>query len=734
MNEFTFRRPQLAGVAPGTDEQDPNRESAPARVIPPTVVRYFRLAQRWKWLLIGMTITSLLLGLVVTLLMTPQYTATATIEIQRESARIVNVQGVEPEASPIDQEFYQTQYGLLRAQTLANQVVNDLRLYENANFFQMYGDAKTAEEIQQGPQGAASSRAERVRDATKILLRNIEVDPTRLSRLVTLHFTSPDPTFSANVVNAWTRLFIETSLSRRFEATAYARRFLEERLGQLRQRLQESERDLVRYAANERIISIPANTQGGATVERPLVAEDLAAANGELNAATAARVAAQSRLRAPGGTTTEALSNQTISELRTQRTQLAADRVRLLAQFEPDYPPAQALADQIAELDRALAREETRIRDTLRTTFESAEARENASRSRVRGLEGSLLDLRGRTIQYNIFEREVDTNRQLYDALLQRYKEIGVAGGVGVNNISVVDPAQVPEKPSSPRILINLFLAGLFGVAAGVGLALLFDQADEAISDPRELEDKLGLPLLGAIPRSADDEPIADLDDPKSDLVEAYLSAQTRLAFTTDHGVPRTLAVTSARPGEGKSTTVYALARTLARTSRRVVVVDADMRSPSQHVIFGVDNDRGLSNYLSGGEGGAKSIHAPPAAMGVSVMTAGPTPPNAAELLTSARFGQLIEELASEFDHVIVDAPPIMGLADTPLIATKVEGSIFVIQSRKTRATVAQMALERLRASRARVVGGVLTMFDSKRAEYGYGYEYGYGERDGQTT
>ena len=697
----------------------------------PALLQLLRIANRRKWVLISSIAVALVLGLLLTLLMTPKYTAASTIEIQRESARVVNVQGVEPESSPADMEFYQTQYGLLRSDTLAQRVATELRLYDNPAFFETFRLKKIADDLRQG--GArpnAADRNERIRIAARILLVHMVLDPQRLSRLVVLQFTSPDPALSAKVVNTWTRLFIETSLGRRFEATSYARKFLEDRLEQLRKKLEESERALVQYAANEKFVTIPGNAQGGATTERPVLAENLAVFNSELNAATSARLSAESRLRGTGALP-EAVSNQGIADLRTRRAQLAAERAKMLAQFKPDYPPAQALSDQIADMDRSIAREESQVREALQSNYASAVSRENSLRGRVTGLEADLLDLRRRTIQYNIFQRDVDTNRQLYDALLQRYKEIGVAGGVGVNNISIVDPAQVPEKPSSPNLILNLMVAGLLGALAGAGLALLLEQSDDAISDPRELEEKLGLPLLGAIPKSRED-PLADLEDPKSELVEAYLSVQARLAFSTEHGVPRTLAVTSTRAGEGKSTTAYALARSLSRTGRKVIIVDADMRSPSQHGFFQTENDCGLSNFLSGTDDIPSLVKQ--SGSGLTLMAAGPPPPNAAELLTSERLRLLVSKLASAYDHVIIDAPPVMGLADTPLIASRAEGCIFVIESHKTRASVAEVAISRLQASTVRMLGGLLTLFDKRRADYGYGYDYGNGERGTQAA
>jgi uncharacterized protein involved in exopolysaccharide biosynthesis len=337
---------------------------------PPLLIRYLNVVKRWKWLLVGAVAVAVTIGLVTTLLMTRQYTASATLEIRRESDRIVNVEGVQPEARGVDMEFYDTQWGLLRSPSLAERVAVQLRLHEDAAFFDLFGETDPAEELQttSATRASAQVREKRIREAGKILLENVTISPDRRSRLVQVMFTSPDPSLSMRVANAWGDAFIETSLERRFEATSYARRFLEGRLEQLRERLQDSERVLVAYAANQRIINIPTATTNGAggsgSTERPIVAEDLSILNRELNDATAARIAAQARLRGNGSSATEALTNQAISELRAQRAILAGQYAQLIAQFEPDYPPAQAMVDQIAEIDRSIAREEARVRES----------------------------------------------------------------------------------------------------------------------------------------------------------------------------------------------------------------------------------------------------------------------------------------------------------------------------------------------------------------------------------
>jgi capsular exopolysaccharide synthesis family protein len=731
MNKFTLRRVPADG--PRTGETSRPGPYPGAGEDTRLIVRYLRIAQRWKWLILGAAVAAMIAGLIITYLTTPLYTAEATLEIQRENNRITQVQGVEPETSSLDMEFYQTQYGLLQSRSLSERVATDLRLYSDPNFFEMFDDDDMARRVRESPlANNQATRQERVRRAGAIMLRNLAIAPVRLSRLVAVRFTSPDPQFSARVVNSWTRNFINATLERRIEATSYGRGVLERELGALRGRLEESERRLVAYASQERIINIPSSVAnssapgGSTTTERPLVAEDLSALNEQLNQATAARVAAESRLRGSGGSTPEALQNQAISSLRARRAELSAERARLLTQFEPAYPPARALESQIQELDRSITREEGRVSSTLQIAFQSAREREQQLRSRVEGLQQDLLNLRGRTIQYNIFQRDVDTNRQLYEGLLQRYKEIGVAGGVGVNNVSIVDGGQIPLRPSSPSLIRNMLVALLLGGALGIGLAFAFEQIDETVSDPADVERTLGLPLLGMIPKSDSKQPLEELDDRKSPLVEAYLSTQTSLAFTTSHGVPSSLTVTSTRPAEGKSVTALALAQSLARTGRRVVLVDADMRSPSLHHMFAVSNERGLSNYLAGSDDIAAMMKANLADK-LTLLPAGPPPPNAAELLVGERIGRLVATLTEQFDHVIFDAPPVMGLADTPLIASRVEGVIFIVESHSTPLSMARVAIARQRDAHAPVVGVLLTKFESKRAHYGYGYDYGYG-------
>lgn len=717
----------LNPIAPGSGSTA--LVKAPAEQAP--FLRYIaRLAVRWKKTIIAIVGGCLLIGLIITLLMTPQYTAISTIEIARESDKIVDLRGAQQESSDADQEFYQTQYGLLKSRSLAERIASQLKLVDDPTFFAMFG-VKTDNPLFQAERSgrlSASGRAQRLRIAGGLLLKNIDISPVRSSRLVELSFTSPDAALSQKVANAWSTNFIEATLQRRYQANSYARDFLEKRIVQLRQRLESSERALVGYASAQRIINIPGASGG----ERSLNSDDLAALNTSLSEAVADRVKAEARFRAiqgRGGQATEALTNSAINTLRAKRAELQADYQKLMLQFEPSYPQAQSLRTQINQIDKSIGAEEGRVNGSIELAYKEALGREQGLRARVNELKDSSLDLRRRNIQYQILQRDADTNRGFYDALLARYKEIGIAGGVGVNNVSIVDPADLPVRPSSPRLVLNMILALIVGCAFGGIAAFLLEQADEAISDPAELERMVGLPLLGSVPKLVNKKPNEALLDRKSSMVDSYLAVQTNLSFSTEHGVPRSLAITSTRPSEGKSTTAMALATTLARAHKRTVLVDGDMRSPSIHHLIGTDHRQGLSNFLAGDDEITGLLHSVEP-FGFFAITAGPIPPNAAELLTSDRLRLLIDRLLEQFDHVVIDSPPVMGLADAPLIGGRVDGVVYAIESHGIRSSLVRTALNRLYSAHVRVLGAVLTKFEARRSGAGYDYGYGYGNRE----
>ena len=699
----------------------------------PILIQYWQAVLRHKVAIAIIVAACVALGVIATLLMTPYYTSTATVEINREQDKVTNVEGVtSSDSAGQNLEFYQTQYSLLESRSLAERVVRAQNLAAKDSFFETFNvDPENSGLLTDDSKvQSAAQRNARFKLAADILQEHISISPIRGSSLVAINFQSPRAALSAQIANTWVEQFIASNLDRRFSSTADARKFLEEQLADLKQKLEDSERNLSAYADNKQIITLSSEqTADGKTVsQKTLASANLEALNTALAQAIADRIAAESEASGRTGNK-NALTNIALNNLREERAKIQSEYAKLMVQFEPEYPAAKALATQIAALDKSIAAEEARSRTGTAARYQEALDREQQLRAQVNGLKSQFSGERRDSIQYNIFQREVDTNRQLYDGLLQRYKEIGVAG-VGTNNISVVDRAQPPEKPSSPKLLLNIALAILAGLGLAAAYVFIMEQIDQTVKDPSDLKFKLGIAPLGSIPDLGKEDIIDSLDDKKSVAWEAYLSIRTSLAFLTDHGVPRSFLLTSTRPNEGKSTSALALAAVLASTKKRILLIDGDMRNPSLHQMLNGKNTNGLSNYLAGEDNLDKLIYRD-SQYGFDAMTAGPIPPNAAELLSSTRMRELVVKLSETYDTVIIDAPPVLGLADIPLLADSVEGVIYTIEAGGVKLKGVQAAIQRVRSSHAHIFGGIVTKVQAQNSGYGYGYayEYSYGSK-----
>ncbi|MDZ4390657.1 MAG: polysaccharide biosynthesis tyrosine autokinase [Gemmatimonadales bacterium] len=693
---------------------------------------YWRLALKYRFLIFGCFFGMLAIGAALTLLMTPIYTAKASLQIDREAARVFTSEEVAPRESMIQgEEFFQTQYGLLRSRSLAERVIESLGLASSDQALESLGVAPPERS------GTAADQAARRRAAAlKVVQANLSVSPVRGSRLVAVGYDNPNPVVAAEIANGFAENFIQANLDRKFESSKYAREFLEERIAQTKDRLESAERQLVAYAANQQIINISEPGEGsvdnGST--RSLTSNNLVALNGALAEARAARVAAEERWRSARTSDLMALpdvlQNLTIQRLTEQKAILDATYQQKLSVYQPDYPEMLQLKAQIEEAEGQIDTIATNIRSSIRSQYEIAARQEQSLQTQVTGLTGDVLDLRDRSIQYNILQRELDTTRTLYEGLLQRYKEVGVTGGVTSNNISIVDRATPPTAPSKPNLFLNIALAAMLGLGLGVVAALVLEALDETLATPDDAENKLGVPVLGVVPLLEKGQTTAEaLADLRSGFSEAYYSLRTALQFSTPHGAPSSLLITSARPAEGKSTTAYAVALNLARVGRRVLLVDGDLRNPSMHRVVGVENERGMSNLLSGSADLASVVQRT-SLENLFFIPCGPLPPSPAELWGGDRLRQVLVEARTNFDHVVIDGPPVLGFADSPLLAAAVGGVVFVVESRGTRRGQARGALRRLKVGNAHLLGLVLSKFSAKSTSYGgydYAYDYQYG-------
>ncbi|MBS0213858.1 MAG: polysaccharide biosynthesis tyrosine autokinase [Proteobacteria bacterium] len=686
-----------------------------------------------KWTIIATFGIVVLAALLMTLLKTPIYRASTTIQIDRDAMQVIQVQGVNDANNNIavnDDAYYKTQYQLLQSIALERRVAASLHLKDDQDYLQR-GDASRIKRLFSMVSPAAKGNPSSNRPGSgwgdkddQFMQNNLSINPIRDTHLVTINFDSANPDLAAKIANAFANTFIAVNLEHNYNSTAYARQYLEGRLAELKKKLADSKQHLITLATTQRLF-LDAN--GAPTLSNT----NLDSLTQALVVAQDARTKAEARWKFAQALPDAALPgdevvNSAIFSLQQQRATLVADYQLKLKTFKPGYPLMEAEKSQIDALDKQISATYSGIRSSMRAEYEAALAHEKMAKQQLESEKSDALAQQSRSIDYSVALQDVQTNQQLYNDMLERYKEIGIAGGITSNNMSVVDSADVPTKVFRPRLLLNLLVASILGLGLGIGLALSLDYFDDTIKSPADIEKLLGLAVLGIIPRLKDTSPKEALQDLRSAFAEAYRSVRTALQFSTNAGVPKSLLVTSATPMEGKSTTALTIAINFIQLGKSVLLIDADMRNPSQHRSLELSNEKGLSSFLSGVDKPSDVIQVLPDS-GLHVITSGPLPPNPAELLAGPKLLSMLTVAAAKYDQIIIDGPPTLGIADALIIAHVTAGTMVVIAAGTARRAVVKDSLKRLMSARARLIGAVLNKFDPKMAGYGYSYGYGYG-------
>jgi polysaccharide biosynthesis transport protein len=685
---------------------------------------------RRRWTIIITAAVILLVTIIATAMMTPIYRATTVVQIERDTGKVLEYQDVTAEESANSRDFYQTQYELLQSRALARRVIDQLGMEDTQQPEQEPGAIASVIGFVSGMfAGAEEEQGEPLPpDLESKFLRNFTVQPVSNSRLVRLHYDSPNREQAALIVNTIAGAYVDMNLERRFEASTYAKSFLEDRIKQVRADLEDSERAMVEYTQARGII----NQED----KQDILMEKLKEMNRALVEAESGRIAAESQyqemLAASTDSLAQALDSQIIQNLKDRRTELQSEYRELLKVFKPSYPKMQQIQEQLDQIDQEIAMEIGHIRDGIQLQYQAKLREEAKLLESIGGTRQEILALNSRSTDFGTLKREVDTNRELYDGLLQRMKEVGVAAGVSNNNISVVDRAEIPRGKHKPKPLMNMLLALVLGTFAGAALAFLFEMLDDTVKDSTGLEKLVGKPVLGVIPKlTGKDAPTGDqmalhsYMEPTSAVAEAHRSMRTALMFSTAEGAPKVLHFTSVSGSEGKTTTAVNTAINFAQTGSQVLVIDGDLRNPSLHKVFARPNDNGLTNYLTGDADPGRVTQA----TGIDnlfVMTSGPVPPNPAELLHGSKMLDLASLASQRFDFVVIDGPPLLGLADALLLADVASATLFVAAAGHARNGGVEAGLKRLQHSRANVLGAVLTKFDLNKSSYGYGGDYGY--------
>jgi len=713
-----------------------------------------------KWIVISVLAIALVFGLLQVTLTVPTYRATAVVQINHETSRILRIEDFEaaPRSWQGVEQFYQTQYEILRGRELAENVVRRLEVYDHPELTGEIRQRSLSGELralpyrvrgvfQRSPSGtpvAMDNEAARemgIRRAGAILRSRIQVNPRPNSRLVNVSVSSFDRQFGARLANAVVEEYMRATLQRRYDAGQEAREFLEEQMQDMRIALERSDQALLDFANEHQIADLGQRIEmAGSTLTR--LNNQLSEAQSEL---LQVRTYRQLIRNGDAQSIRPVTRDSRLQDLRNQRASLTTEYASLSQRFQDDYPAIVELQSKMAEIDRQITDRRQEIINDILSEYNQLNAQIDTLEQAIIEREGQILALNQQGVQYNILRREFQTNRELYDGMLQRMREIGVAAGLQENNVAIIDHALPAGRPYLPNTQRNLAMALAIGLALGIGLALMLEFLDNTIRRTEDIEKMVGRPVLGLIPmvklreqrvktplgQKANDRAVSHYSElhPKSSVSEAFRSLRTSLMFSTPEGMPRTILVTSPGPGDGKTTNAINLATVMAQNGSKVLLIDADLRKPRMHRDFSIPHAPGLTNRIAGASNGdGSSAIVPTTVDGLFVMPSGNHAPNPAELLSSERMRKIISMASRAFDHVILDTAPILGLADSLVLSRAVDGVIMVTAAGQTSKDSIKASVRRLQQVQAPLLGVILNQVDLDSPDYAYysAYYYNY--------
>lgn len=681
---------------------------------------------RYRWLIAILTVAGIVGAFAFTLIQTPRYEAATQLEVLVPSAKVF--QDLEVVSESADIRAFLTAREKIRSRAIAQRVVFQLGLADNPAFLTPTPDFAFTNilyrafgmKMMTSTEGWTAEEREAV--AVGRVLSDMDVQLMPNTSLLTITFRDQDPKIASDVSNQIARSFIEQRVDQTSETSELARQFIQEQVLQVKEKLQSSEEALVQYAK-----------QSGITVtgeDKSLIAANIEAMNTALAAAIQERLD-YARLvtqidAGQGASLQQVLESEAISNLRSKVAELSAEYQQKLSLFKPGFPEMRQLQAQATELKRQISGGVEAITDSIKLKHAETVEKEQNLREKLSELEAQQIEFNDKNIRYTILKREVDSNRAQYDGLIAKLNDVGVSSELRAQNAAIVDFAVPPATPYSPRLKINLAIGLALSLLLCGVIAYIRELLNNTFSATEQIENELGLSVLGILPKVDDREFATSIADMKSGLSEAYRTLRTSLQFSGAEGAPKTLLVTSAEPAEGKTTTAFKLGQDFAALGSRVLIIDADMRKPGIHRLFGLDNVLGLSNLLTNTvpEGEIASLFKSTSYDKLFVLTSGTIPPNPADLLSSPKMAVMVSSLLKRFDMIIIDAPPIVGLSDAPILSRLTEGTLLVVSAHQVTRKSAKASLKRVRGIGSNLVGAAFTKFSVHKYDYNYSHNY----------
>jgi exopolysaccharide transport family protein len=695
---------------------------------------YWALFNKRRGLLATCLAVALLAAVVYNYTARPVYQASVQILIDRDAPNVLPTKEV-TDMGQAGSDYFQTQLELLRGRRLAEKVIEKLQL-------------QTGPELQTGPLLSPWERFARrvlgrtpaslsggdslpLSPAVAAFLSRLGVEPVRGSRLVNLRFDAYDPKLSALAANAVAQTYIEQSLEFRYTTSSEATGWLSERVAEQKKKLAAAEKALQDYREREKLVNVE-ERQG--LIDQKLSTLTGAVLNARTDRITKETLFKQMRSLPPSQLETfpMILSESSVQQLRQRRSDLQRDRDKLAETLGDKHPDMVRVASEIRSTEEKLRAEMQNIVRSVETDYRTATQQEANLQLNLEATKQEALELNRKSIEYNILKREVESNQQTFRELTNRTQETGLETELKSTNVRIVEKAQVPTAPIFPRKTRNSEIAILLGLSLGIGLCLLFEHMDNTFKTPDDVKTHLGLPFLGVVPdasrqskTNANARPApATHRSQQSTVSEAYRVLRTNLIFSSASTSGRALLLTSANPAEGKTTTTVNLAESLATNGARVLVVDADLRRPALHQHFGLNKTPGLSDLIVGKCQASQAVQGT-STKGLQILPCGYVPPNPAELLGSQSMRDVVQALREHYDWVLIDAPPVLAMADTPVLCPLVDGVVLVVGAEIASRPTVQRAVDQLRNVGAKIIGVVLNKVDLERNSYYYSQYYG---------
>lgn len=699
-----------------------------------TLHEIWRVLRKRRLLVLGCLIGMVVAAGTVSAFLPRRYEAVARVLVNPQDSNALGLSPMDALAGNglSNDIVQQTQVRVLQSNPVAWDVIKQLRLDQRKGF-----PGKLA--------STPDEAIERVPGPRKVLLLSafhagLHVEAVPKTELIEVRFRARDPQLAANVANAITGAYIERTFRTRYEATVQASDWLSEQLDDLKKNVEISQQRFTEYQKKSGII-VAGDSHSGTDDTHNIFLIQIEELNRQTAVAKGDRILREARYRVAASGNPELIADvvpsSTLAILRAQQADLKNQYAQLTAKYGSAYPRVEQVGTQLSQLEESITSQVAEIKERFQEEFRAALETELGLKAELEKQKQEAYRMNDAGMQLAILKREFESSRDLYEDLMKKLKESGIVAGLHSTNVDVIDPAEVPIGPAEPRVLLNLAVGLMLGMFGGIGLAFLLENLDTTITAPEHGDILANLPVLGVVPHMdlnasrgqkqlSSEEKLLPflLSRPESHFAEAFRALRTTLLLSSPGAPPKVMIVSSATPGEGKTTVSVNCALALAQKGSRVLLVDADMRRSGAQGHLRLMGDLGLSSCLAGTLEAAQLIKPLPGGMGLDVLPAGQRPPNPVELLDSSRMRALLGQWRGEYDHIIIDTPPLVGLSDALVLSPLADAVLLVARSGKTTRQSLRRARDMLARVNAHTAGVIINDLNVDSVDY-YGY-YGY--------